>query len=121
MGTRRADRPAAVLWDLDGTLVDTEPYWFAAERRLVAAYGRDWPDHHAHSMVGFDLRDSAAYMIEHGGIDDLSPEEVIDRLLDDVTASVQREIPWRPGARELLTALVAEGVPCALVTMSWRR
>jgi len=121
MGTRRADRPAAVLWDLDGTLVDTEPYWFAAERRLVAAYGRDWPDHHAHSMVGFDLRDSAAYMIEHGGIDDLCPEEVIDRLLDDVTASVQREIPWRPGARELLTALVAEGVPCALVTMSWRR
>ncbi|MGB1723434.1 MAG: HAD hydrolase-like protein, partial [Ilumatobacteraceae bacterium] len=84
MGTRRADRPAAVLWDLDGTLVDTEPYWFAAERRLVAAYGRDWPDHHAHAMVGFDLRDSAAYMIEHGGIDDLSPEEVIDRLLDDV-------------------------------------
>jgi HAD superfamily hydrolase (TIGR01509 family) len=121
MTDHRHLRPAAVLWDMDGTLVDTEPYWIAAERRLVAEYGRDWPDHHAHAMVGFDLRDSAAYMIEHGGIDDLSPEEIIDRLLDDVIASVRQRIPWRPGARELLAALVADGVPCGLVTMSWRR
>ncbi len=49
--------PAAVLWDMDGTLVDTEPYWFAAERDLVDRFGHgDWPDHHAHAMVGFDLR-----------------------------------------------------------------
>ncbi|MGA0359869.1 MAG: HAD family hydrolase, partial [Ilumatobacteraceae bacterium] len=114
-------RPSAVLWDMDGTLVDTEPYWIAAERRLVAEYGRDWPDHHAHAMVGFDLRDSAAYMIEHGGIDDLAPEQIIERLLDDVIESVRQRIPWRPGARELLAALVADGVPCGLVTMSWRR
>ncbi|MFZ8948745.1 MAG: HAD family hydrolase, partial [Ilumatobacteraceae bacterium] len=114
-------RPSAVLWDMDGTLVDTEPYWIAAERRLVAEYGRDWPDHHAHAMVGFDLRDSAAYMIEHGGIDDLAPEQIIERLLDDVIESVRQQIPWRPGARELLAALVADGVPCGLVTMSWRR
>lgn len=121
MTDNRHLRPSAVLWDMDGTLVDTEPYWIAAERRLVAEYGRDWPDHHAHAMVGFDLRDSAAYMIEHGGIDDLAPEQIIERLLDDVIESVRQRIPWRPGARELLAALVADGVPCGLVTMSWRR
>ena len=121
MSDDRRLRPAAVLWDMDGTLVDTEPYWIAAERRLVAEYGGDWPDHHAHAMVGFDLRDSAAYMIEHGGIDDLAPEQIIERLLDDVIESVRQRIPWRPGARELLAALVADGVPCGLVTMSWRR
>ena len=113
--------PDAVLWDMDGTLVDTEPYWFAAERDLVERFGHgDWPDEHAHAMVGFDLLDSAAYMQQHGGID-LPAEEIVERLLDGVIARLHRSIPWRPGARELLADLGATGVPCALVTMSWRR
>ena len=112
--------PAAVLWDMDGTLVDTEPYWFASERDLVEEFGYDWPDHHAHAMVGFDLLDSAAYMQEHGHVD-LPAEEIVNRLLDGVIARLHRRIPWRPGARELLADLNEAGVPCALVTMSWRR
>ena len=52
--------PAAVLWDMDGTLVDTEPYWFAADRDLVEEFGHQWPDHHAEAVVGFDLLDSAS-------------------------------------------------------------
>lgn len=113
--------PAAVLWDMDGTLVDTEPYWFASERDLVDRYGHgDWPDHHAHAMVGFDLLDAAAYLQEHGGVD-LPAEEIVERLLDGVIARLHRKIPWRPGARELLADLNEAGVPCALVTMSWRR
>lgn len=113
--------PAAVLWDMDGTLVDTEPYWFAAERDVVERFGHgDWPDEHAHAMVGFDLLDSAAYMQEHGGVD-LPAEDIVEQLLDGVIARLHRSIPWRPGARELLADLNAAGVPCALVTMSWRR
>ena len=106
---------------MDGTLVDTEPYWFASERDLVDRFGHgDWPDHHAHAMVGFDLRDSAAYMQEHGGVE-LPTDEIVERLLDGVIARLHRKIPWRPGARELLAELNDAGVPCALVTMSWRR
>ncbi len=112
--------PAAVLWDMDGTLVDTEPYWIASERSLVARYGGEWPDHHAHHLVGFDLLDAGAYIAEHGPVP-LTPAEIVDDLLDGVTTRVHDEIPWRPGARELLADLVAHGVPCALVTMSWRR
>ncbi len=112
-------RPAAVLWDMDGTLVDTEPYWIAAERALVESHGGEWPIERAHAVVGFDLNDTAAYMIEHGNLP-LTPREVVDRLLDDVIAACRLDIPWRPGARELLADLNANGIPCALVTMSWR-
>ncbi len=119
-GTSTGLLPAAVLWDMDGTLVDTEPYWFAAERDLVEEFGHQWPDHHAEAVVGFDLLDSAEYIREHGQVP-LPPEEIVDRLLDGVIARLHRRIPWRPGARELLADLHDAGVPCALVTMSWRR
>lgn len=112
--------PAAVLWDMDGTLVDTEPYWFAAEYRLVESFGNTWSEEHAHEVVGFDLFDTAAYIIKHGGVD-LKPKAVVDYLLDSVIQSCQEQLPWRPGARELLQELRAADIPCALVTMSWRR
>jgi HAD superfamily hydrolase (TIGR01509 family) len=119
--SRHGPLPAAVLWDMDGTLVDTEPYWFAAERDLVETHGKGlWPDELAKGMVGFDLLDGAAYLQRHGGVR-LPAEEIVDRLLDGVIARLHRRIPWQPGARELLAELNRAGVPCALVTMSWRR
>ena len=59
-------------------------------------------------------------MQEHGGVD-LPTDDIVERLLDGVIARLHRKIPWRPGARELLADLNEAGVPCALVTMSWRR
>ena len=112
--------PAAVLWDMDGTLVDTEPYWFAAEHQLVDSFGNTWSEEHAHAVVGFDLLDTAAYIIEHGGVD-LAPRDVVEHLLDAVITSCRQRLPWRPGARELLDELHSLGITCALVTMSWRR
>jgi HAD superfamily hydrolase (TIGR01509 family) len=110
--------PAAVLWDMDGTLVDTEPYWMAGERALVEAHGGQWTDEHARQLVGNDLLVSADYILAHSPIE-LTPLEVVHTLLAGVVARVAERVPWRPGARELLAGLVAEGVPCALVTMSW--
>ena len=46
---------------------------------------------------------------------------IVERLLDDVIAGVERSMPWRPGAIELLSALRDDGVPCAMVTMSYAR
>jgi HAD superfamily hydrolase (TIGR01509 family) len=105
---------------MDGTLVDTEPYWIEAEYALVAEHGGTWSDEHALNLVGNDLLVSGEYIREHGGVD-LEPAAIVDRLLDGVIARIQERVPWRPGAVELLAHLRATGVPCALVTMSWAR
>ncbi len=112
--------PKAVLWDMDGTLVDTEPYWMRCEYALAAKYGGRWSQEDAIAVVGGDLIDSATYMREHMGID-RTPQQIVEELLDGVVARVRESVPWRPGARELLAELRAHAVPTALVTMSWRR
>lgn len=110
---------AALLWDMDGTLVDTEPCWFAAEHALVAAHGRAWTDADAASLVGNDLLTSARVLIERGGVD-LPPQRIVEILTADVRSRVLAAPPWRPGALELLAAAHDAGLPCALVTASWR-
>ena len=51
---------------------------------------------------------------------DLTPQVIVEELIGDVLARVRSSVPWRPGARELLTDLGRHGIPCALVTMSYR-
>ncbi len=111
---------AAVLWDMDGTLVDTEPYWLVSEFALAERHGGTWSEADGLSLVGHDLLDSGRYVREHMGID-LEPAEIVEELLDGVVAQVVERVPWRPGARELLADLRAADIPCALVTMSYRR
>ncbi|MBS2938078.1 HAD family phosphatase [Nocardioides sp. J2M5] len=105
---------------MDGTLVDTEPYWIETEYAMAEKYGGTWSQEHAMNLVGSALLDSGDYIRVHMGID-RTPQQIVDELLDGVVARVEDEVPWRPGARELLTDLVGRGVPCALVTMSWQR
>jgi len=112
--------PAAVLWDMDGTLVDTEPYWIASEFALAERYGAPWSREHALNLVGRDLLVAGRYIREHMGID-LTPEAIVEDLLDGVVERVRLEVPWRPGAVDLLAMLHDAGVPCALVTMSYQR
>jgi HAD superfamily hydrolase (TIGR01509 family) len=115
-----AGMPAAVLWDMDGTLVETEPYWIEAEYEIAEENGGTWSKEHALQLVGNDLLDSGRYIREHMGID-LEPSDIVEQLLDKVVARIRRAVPWRPGAVELLTDLRAHGVRCGLVTMSYRR
>ena len=102
---------------MDGTLVNTEPYWISAETELIESFGGSWTHEEALQLVGSGLFNSAD-IIRAKGVD-LSHEEIIDRLTDRVLEQlVEFGIPWRPGARELLTELREQGIPTALVTMS---
>ena len=112
--------PAAVLWDMDGTLVDSEPYWIAEEFALVESFGGQWSMEHAHHLVGSALLTGAAYIIENSPVT-LTPEEVVARLVGGVAQRLRAEVPWRPGGHELLQQVREAGIPCALVTMSWTR
>src|ERR1700753_2098353 len=121
MPTSPAGRlPAAVLWDLDGTLVDTEPCWIECEFELIEEHGGTWSHEHAMNLVGNDLLESGRYIAEHAGVD-LEPATIVEMLLDRVVQRVEEQVPWRPGALELLADLHDRGVPCGLVTMSYRR
>lgn len=110
--------PAAVLWDMDGTIVDTEPHWIAEEKALVAAAGGYWSDEDALELVGSDLLVSAEILLRRTPLTG-TPEQIVEALLAGVVARCRADMPFRPGAVELLTALAEQGVPCALVTMSW--
>lgn len=108
---------AAVLFDMDGTLIDSEPHWMAAETALVARFGGNWTHADALSVVGSDLRDCAEVLRSHGV--DLSVDEVVESLVDAVASELRRSLPWQPGALDLLAACRAAGVKTALVTMSY--
>lgn len=103
---------------MDGTIVDTEPYWIQAEKDLVAQYGGSWSTADAEALVGQALSFSAG-VLQRAGVD-LSIRDIIDHLTTAVQTRVADTAPWRPGARELLAELVAQGIPCAMVTMSER-
>ena len=58
MSTRANAEPSAVLWDLDGTLIDSQPYWHAAEYALADRHGAGWNDEHGLNLTGAHLIDA---------------------------------------------------------------
>ncbi len=111
---------AAVLFDMDGLLVDTEPLWFTAERRVVSELGGHWSKHDQEELLGSNLEYAAAYMVRLTGCQ-LSPEHVAQMLKDAMTDELRGgEFVFRPGALELLQQLTDSGVSTALVTSSVR-
>jgi len=113
-----ADGLQAVLWDMDGTLVDTEPLWIETEHDMARKYGAPWTEADALELVGNDLLDSGRYIKKRMGLE-ASPEVVVDELLAGVIAKMTDDVPWRPGALALLDSLGEAGVRCGLVTMSY--
>ena len=112
--------PAAVLWDMDGTLVDSEHYWLSSERSLAAEHQEPWSEQDGLDLVGMSLYESSKIIKQKIG-SDLDPEQIIQKLTDSVVAKLAISIPWRPGAQELLLELKKHKIKTALVTMSMSR
>jgi HAD superfamily hydrolase (TIGR01509 family) len=105
---------------MDGTLVDTEPYWMAAETPLVERFGGTWSHEQALSLVGLGLEDSAR-IFQDAGVR-MSVDDIIAHLTDEVMGQLAiTGVPFRPGARALLAGLREAGIKTGLVTMSMRR
>lgn len=115
-----AKLPVAVLFDMDGLLVDTEPLWFEAEATVMARMGVSWTPGDQAELIGGPMKRAVAYMIERAG-GEHDPDEVSRSLKREMEALLAvGPIPWMPGARELLVSLLGIGTPRALVSSSGR-
>jgi HAD superfamily hydrolase (TIGR01509 family) len=112
--------PAAVLWDMDGTLVDSEHYWLASEKALAEEHNATWTEQDGHDLIGNSLYESSKIIKAKIG-SDMDPEEIVQHLTDAVVAQLSVSIAWRPGAQELLKELKRKKIKTALVTMSLHR
>lgn len=112
-------RPAAVLWDMDGTIIDTEPLWIRTELAMLERYGLAMTLEVERALIGSGLT-AAAELFQQLGVP-LSTDEILTEWGEGVIRGIRETEPvWMPGAIEMLTALRADGIPNVLVTMSLR-
>jgi HAD superfamily hydrolase (TIGR01509 family) len=112
----------AVLWDMDGTLVDSEKLWDISLAALYDRLGGQLRPEVRASLVGSSAENTIRIIYTDLGLD-LDPAAMAesDRWMHDYTAELFADgLPWCDGAREMLEALAAEGTPMALVTNTYR-
>ncbi|MGX1674723.1 HAD family hydrolase [Streptomyces sp. NPDC055400] len=122
LGTRTAEGSAlqAVLLDMDGTLVDTEGFWWDAEVAVFGSLGHALDEAWREVVVGGPMTRSAGFLIEATGADITLPELTV-LLNDGFEERINSVLPLMPGAARLLAELAAHEVPMALVSASHRR
>lgn len=113
-------QPAAVLWDFDGTLSDSEPLWAEVQHELLARHGASWSDERMDEFIGAGAYVTAVAMAESMG-NGVDPDQLVLDIEDGVADALRAGVPWLEGARELLEEISAAGVPSAIVTATNRR
>jgi HAD superfamily hydrolase (TIGR01509 family) len=108
----------AVVFDLDGILVQSEELWDRARRELVEEAGIEWPDGATDAMMGMSSPEWSRYVHEEIGLD-MEPEEINRAVLAKLEERYRSDLPWIPGAREAVRRM-AERFPLGLATSSNR-
>ena len=112
--------PAGVLCDMDGTLTDSEHFWFRAQRYEYGQFGIDWTTEDQNLVIGRDIVDGTNAVFDRFHIE-ADAVQVASLIVNRVISLVKEEgVTWRPGAYALLERLRDWSVPCALVTSSYR-
>jgi HAD superfamily hydrolase (TIGR01509 family) len=110
----------AVLFDMDGLLVDSEPLWLAAETEVMARLGAEWSEADQMQLLGGSLAHTVRYLLAKAPRS-APPDQVGQWLMSGIIARVRKSgVPPRPGARELLAEVAQAGLPHVLVTGSQR-
>jgi HAD superfamily hydrolase (TIGR01509 family) len=119
-GGRNGGGLRAVLFDMDGLLVDSEPLWFEAERAVMSRLGGSWAEADQRELIGGSLAHTVGYMRARARRP-AGPQQIAGWLLGGMTELVTgRGVPLMPGAAELLAGLDAAGIPRGLVTSAQR-
>ena len=115
----RASPFAAILFDMDGTLIDSEPIWLGQERALMSEFGHEWTDANQQFCLGGPLSKVGVYMSDlvHGV---QSPEFFEEELISRVTQKLKQGVGIVPGALELAREIFTKQIPTALVSASPR-
>ncbi|EIE99373.1 HAD family hydrolase [Saccharomonospora glauca] len=116
------DEVAAVLWDMDGTLVDSEKLWDVALYEAAEWLGGSLSPEQRSTLVGSNMAATCRYLLEVTGkpADDDAVAKVADWVRARTKEMFAEELPWRDGAQQALDAVRAAGVPSALVTSTER-
>jgi HAD superfamily hydrolase (TIGR01509 family) len=109
----------AVLFDMDGILVDSEPVWYEIEGGLVERLGGTWGRHHQARCIGGTVDATCRYIAELTGTH-LTVEEIQAEVMHGMADHFRTTLPVIEGAVELVDAVRARGVSTALVTSSFR-
>ena len=115
------DGLAAVLFDMDGLLVDTEPLWLETETAVMARLGAPWTPQDQQALLGGSMQRTVSYLLGKA-TRPVPPETVARWMLDGMLdRAADGRVVVRPGARELVAEVAAADLPSALVTSSERR
>jgi HAD superfamily hydrolase (TIGR01509 family) len=118
---RRDDARVAVLFDMDGLLVDSEPLWLEAETAVMARLGAGWTAADQAQLLGGSLDRTVRYLLAKA-TKPAPPQAVAEWLMAGIVELARdRGVQVQPGGRELLAEVAAAGLPHALVTGSERR
>ena len=116
--TQMLAKPKAVLWDFDGTLVDTEPIWAELEAEMLAEHGVVWDDEMMRSVIGQNAEMTTRQMAVSIGQPDRH-QDIHRELHDRIVGRLLRDgLPFLPGTLDLIEAAEADGVSAAVVTAS---